>query len=50
MTGGGKRHSKADGWRLKTVSFLKNEATDLYENKGSGFRKERNEATDWDKK
>jgi len=27
------------------VVFLKNEATDLYENKGSGFEKKRNEAT-----
>jgi len=31
---------------LIAESFLKNEATDLYENKGSAFRNLRNEATD----
>jgi len=36
---------KLAGWRLKAVSFLKNEATDLIENKGSGGGKIRNEAT-----
>ena len=34
---------RADGWRLR--AFLKNEATDLIENKGSRPRKVRNEAT-----
>jgi len=33
------------GWRLKTDSFLKNEATDLLDNKGSALRRIRNEAT-----
>jgi len=31
--------------RLKPESFLKNEATDLHENKGSACAKVRNEAT-----
>jgi len=34
-----------DGRRLKADSFLKNEATDLLENKGSRSEKTRNEAT-----
>jgi len=35
----------AEGRELKTESFLKNEATDLYENKGSAVAKIGNEAT-----
>jgi len=41
FTGG----AQTDRWRLKAERFLKNEATDLPENKGSRLVKNRNEAT-----